>query len=116
MSGRGGLGVRDGGGRLTAVMGGTNRQIENAAEIAMEHHLGLTCDPVGGLVQIPCIERNAIAASTAVTAARLALRGDGTHYVSLDTVVETMRQTGIDMSTKYKETSEGGLAVNVIEC
>jgi L-serine dehydratase len=103
-------------GGLTAVMGGTNRQIENAAEIAMEHHLGLTCDPVGGLVQIPCIERNAIAASTAVTAARLALRGDGSHYVSLDTVVETMRQTGIDMSHKYKETSEGGLAVNVIEC
>ncbi len=103
-------------GGLTAVMGGTNRQIENAAEIAMEHHLGLTCDPVGGLVQIPCIERNAIAASTAVTATRLALRGDGSHYVSLDTVVETMRQTGIDMSTKYKETSEGGLAVNVIEC
>ncbi|TQJ30895.1 L-serine ammonia-lyase, iron-sulfur-dependent, subunit alpha [Microbacterium sp. SLBN-146] len=103
-------------GGLTAVMGGTNRQIENAAEIAMEHHLGLTCDPVGGLVQIPCIERNAIAASTAVTAARLALRGDGSHFVSLDAVVETMRQTGIDMSTKYKETSEGGLAVNVIEC
>ncbi|WP_396657039.1 L-serine ammonia-lyase, iron-sulfur-dependent, subunit alpha [Microbacterium sp.] len=103
-------------GGLTAVMGGTNRQIENAAEIAMEHHLGLTCDPVAGLVQIPCIERNAIAASTAVTAARLALRGDGSHHVSLDTVVETMRQTGIDMSTKYKETSEGGLAVNVIEC
>ncbi|GAA2580502.1 L-serine ammonia-lyase [Microbacterium binotii] len=103
-------------GGLTAVMGGTPAQIENAAEIAMEHHLGLTCDPVGGLVQIPCIERNAIAAATAVTAARLALRGDGSHYVSLDTVVETMRQTGIDMSTKYKETSEGGLAVNVIEC
>jgi L-serine dehydratase len=103
-------------GGLTAVMGGTNRQIENAAEIAMEHHLGLTCDPVGGLVQIPCIERNAIAASTAVTAARLALRGDGSHYVPLDAVVETMRQTGIDMSTKYKETSEGGLAVNVVEC
>ena len=103
-------------GGLTAVMGGTARQVENAAEIAMEHHLGLTCDPVGGLVQIPCIERNAIAASTAVTAARLALRGDGSHYVSLDTVVETMRQTGIDMSTKYKETSEGGLAVNVVEC
>lgn len=103
-------------GGLTAVMGGTNRQIENAAEIAMEHHLGLTCDPVAGLVQIPCIERNAIAASTAVTAARLALRGDGEHHVSLDMVVETMRQTGIDMSTKYKETSEGGLAVNVIEC
>ncbi|UNK70317.1 L-serine ammonia-lyase, iron-sulfur-dependent, subunit alpha [Microbacterium sp. H1-D42] len=103
-------------GGLTAVMGGTVRQIENAAEIAMEHHLGLTCDPIGGLVQIPCIERNAIAASTAVTATRLALRGDGTHYVSLDAVVETMRQTGLDMSTKYKETSEGGLAVNVIEC
>lgn len=103
-------------GGLTAVMGGTVRQIENAAEIAMEHHLGLTCDPIGGLVQIPCIERNAIAASTAVTAARLALRGDGHHYVSLDAVVETMRQTGLDMSTKYKETSEGGLAVNVIEC
>ncbi|MEH3089951.1 MAG: L-serine ammonia-lyase [Microbacterium arborescens] len=103
-------------GGLTAVMGGDNAQIENAAEIAMEHHLGLTCDPVGGLVQIPCIERNAIAASTAVTAARLALRGDGTHYVSLDAVVETMRQTGIDMSHKYKETSEGGLAVNVVEC
>lgn len=101
---------------LTAVMGGTPAQVENAAEIAMEHHLGLTCDPVGGLVQIPCIERNAIAASTAVTAARLALRGDGSHYVSLDTVVETMRQTGLDMSTKYKETSEGGLAVNVVEC
>ncbi|GAA3932032.1 L-serine ammonia-lyase, iron-sulfur-dependent, subunit alpha [Microbacterium soli] len=103
-------------GGLTAVMGGTTRQIENAAEIAMEHHLGLTCDPIGGLVQIPCIERNAVAASTAVTAARLALRGDGEHYVSLDAVVETMRQTGADMSTKYKETSEGGLAVNVIEC
>ncbi|MDR6168658.1 L-serine dehydratase [Microbacterium paludicola] len=103
-------------GGLTAVMGGSNAQIENAAEIAMEHHLGLTCDPVGGLVQIPCIERNAIAASTAVTAARLALRGDGQHYVSLDAVVETMRQTGIDMSHKYKETSEGGLAVNVVEC
>ncbi len=103
-------------GGLTAVMGGTNAQIENAAEIAMEHHLGLTCDPVGGLVQIPCIERNAIAASTAVTASRLALRGDGTHYVSLDAVVETMRQTGADMSHKYKETSEGGLAVNVVEC
>lgn len=103
-------------GGLTAVMGGTARQVENAAEIAMEHHLGLTCDPVGGLVQIPCIERNAIAASTAVTAARLALRGDGRHFVSLDAVVETMRQTGLDMSTKYKETSEGGLAVNVVEC
>ena len=103
-------------GGLTAALGGTPGQIENAAEIGMEHNLGLTCDPIGGLVQIPCIERNAIAASTAVTAARLALRGDGSHYVSLDAVVETMRQTGLDMSTKYKETSEGGLAVNVIEC
>lgn len=101
---------------LCAVLGGTPRQVENAAEIAMEHHLGLTCDPVGGLVQIPCIERNAIASSTAVSAARLALHGDGSHLVSLDTVIETMRQTGLDMSTKYKETSEGGLAVNVIEC
>jgi len=103
-------------GALCAVLGGTPRQIENAAEIAMEHHLGLTCDPVGGLVQVPCIERNAIAASTAVSAARLALHGDGSHVVSLDTVIETMRQTGLDMMTKYKETSEGGLAVNVIEC
>ncbi|MEY4040457.1 MAG: hypothetical protein RLZZ52_1325 [Actinomycetota bacterium] len=103
-------------GGLCAVLGGTPQQVENAAEIAMEHHLGLTCDPVGGLVQIPCIERNAIAASTAVSAARLALHGDGSHVVSLDTVIETMRQTGLDMSTKYKETSEGGLAVNVIEC
>ncbi|WP_111719190.1 L-serine ammonia-lyase [Homoserinimonas sp. OAct 916] len=101
---------------LCAVLGGNPHQVENAAEIAMEHHLGLTCDPVGGLVQVPCIERNAIAASTAVSAARLALHGDGTHLVSLDTVIETMRQTGIDMSQKYKETSEGGLAVNVIEC
>ncbi|RII90768.1 L-serine ammonia-lyase [Clavibacter michiganensis] len=103
-------------GALCAVLGGSPRQVENAAEIAMEHHLGLTCDPVGGLVQIPCIERNAIAASTAVNAARMALHGDGTHLVSLDTVIETMRQTGLDMSTKYKETSTGGLAVNVIEC
>lgn len=103
-------------GALCAVLGGTPQQVENAAEIAMEHHLGLTCDPVGGLVQIPCIERNAIASSTAVSAARLALHGDGTHRVSLDAVIETMRQTGIDMSSKYKETSEGGLAVNVIEC
>ncbi|SDJ89363.1 L-serine dehydratase [Cryobacterium psychrotolerans] len=103
-------------GALCAVLGGTTRQVENAAEIAMEHHLGLTCDPVGGLVQVPCIERNAIASSTAVSAARLALHGDGTHLVSLDTVIETMRQTGLDMMTKYKETSEGGLAVNVIEC
>lgn len=101
---------------LCAVLGGTPQQVENAAEIAMEHHLGLTCDPVGGLVQVPCIERNAIASSTAVTVARLALHGDGNHVVSLDTVIETMRQTGLDMSTKYKETSEGGLAVNVVEC
>ncbi|QTX04054.1 L-serine ammonia-lyase [Agromyces archimandritae] len=103
-------------GALCAVLGGTPRQVENAAEIAMEHHLGLTCDPVGGLVQVPCIERNAIAASTAVSAARLALHGDGSHLVSLDAVIETMRQTGLDMMTKYKETSEGGLAVNVVEC
>ena len=103
-------------GALCAVLGGTPQQVENAAEIAMEHNLGLTCDPVGGLVQVPCIERNAIAACTAVSAARLALQGDGSHVVSLDTVIETMRQTGLDMSTKYKETSTGGLAVNVIEC
>ncbi len=103
-------------GALCAVLGGSPRQVENAAEIAMEHHLGLTCDPVGGLVQVPCIERNAIASSTAVSAARLALHGDGSHRVSLDMVIETMRQTGIDMSSKYKETSEAGLAVNVIEC
>jgi L-serine dehydratase len=101
---------------LCAVLGGTPQQVENAAEIAMEHHLGLTCDPIAGLVQIPCIERNAVAASTAVTAARLALHGDGSHIVSLDMVVETMRQTGADMSDKYKETSRGGLAVNVVEC
>jgi L-serine dehydratase len=101
---------------LGELLGGTPRQLENAAEIALEHHLGLTCDPVGGLVQVPCIERNAIAASTAVSAARLALHGDGTHVVSLDAVIETMRQTGLDMMTKYKETSLGGLAVNVIEC
>ena len=103
-------------GALCAVLGGTPSQVENAAEIAMEYHLGLTCDPVCGLVQVPCIERNAIASSTAVSAARLALNGDGTHLVSLDTVIETMRQTGRDMSTKYKETSEGGLAVNVTIC
>ena len=101
---------------LAAVLGGTPGQIENAAEIGMEHNLGLTCDPVGGLVQMPCIERNAIAAGTAVAAVRLALAGDGSHKISLDTVIETMRQTGIDMSTKYKETSTGGLAVNVVEC
>ncbi|MGW6007138.1 L-serine ammonia-lyase [Oerskovia enterophila] len=103
-------------GAICAVLGGTPAQVENAAEIAMEHNLGLTCDPVGGLVQVPCIERNAIAACTAVSAAKLALQGDGAHVVSLDTVIETMRQTGLDMSTKYKETSTGGLAVNVIEC
>jgi L-serine dehydratase len=101
---------------LTEVMGGTPYQVENAAEIGMEHNLGLTCDPVGGLVQIPCIERNAIASVKAVNATRMALRGDGTHVVSLDKVVKTMRQTGADMSTKYKETARGGLAVNVIEC
>ncbi len=103
-------------GALCAMLGGTPRQVENAAEIAMEHHLGLTCDPVGGLVQVPCIERNAIASSTAVSAATLALHGDGTHLVSFDAVIETMRQTGRDMMTKYKETSEGGLAVNVTVC
>lgn len=101
---------------LTAVLGGTSAQVENAAEIAMEHHLGLTCDPIAGLVQVPCIERNAIAATTAISAARLALHGDGSHIVSLDAVIETMRQTGADMSEKYKETSRGGLAVNVVEC
>jgi L-serine dehydratase len=103
-------------GALTEVLGGTPNQVEQAAEIAMEHHLGLTCDPVGGLVQIPCIERNAMAASHAIHASRLALRGDGKHCVSLDRVIETMRQTGADMLSKYKETSQGGLAVNAIEC
>jgi L-serine dehydratase len=103
-------------GALCAVLGGTPEQVENAAEIGMEHHLGLTCDPVGGLVQIPCIERNAIASVKAINAARMALRGDGTHYVSLDKVIKTMRETGTDMKTKYKETSRGGLAVNIIEC
>jgi L-serine dehydratase len=101
---------------LTAVLGGSVRQVENAAEIAMEHHLGLTCDPVGGLVQIPCIERNAIGAAKAINVSRMALRGDGTHYVSLDKVIKTMRETGADMKTKYKETSRGGLAVNIVEC
>jgi L-serine dehydratase len=103
-------------GALAAVLGGTPEQVENAAEIGMEHHLGLTCDPVGGLVQIPCIERNAIASVKAINAARLALIGDGTHHVSLDQVIKTMRETGADMQTKYKETARGGLAVNVIEC
>ena len=101
---------------LAAVMGGTPAQVENAAEIGMEHHLGLTCDPVGGLVQIPCIERNAIASVKAINAARMALRGDGTHHVSLDKVIKTMRETGADMQTKYKETARGGLAVNIVEC
>jgi L-serine dehydratase len=101
---------------LAAVLGGSNEQIENAAEIGMEHNLGLTCDPVGGLVQIPCIERNAIGATKAITAAQLALSGDGHHYVTLDKVIETMRQTGADMQTKYKETSLGGLAVSVTLC
>ena len=103
-------------GGLTAAMGGTNEQIENAAEIGMEHNLGLTCDPIGGLVQIPCIERNTMGAVKAINAARLALKGDGTHFVSLDSVIETMRQTGKDMQVKYKETSQGGLAVNVVAC
>ena len=103
-------------GALCAVMGGTPEQAENAAEIGMEHHLGLTCDPVGGLVQIPCIERNAIASVKAINAARMALRGDGTHFVSLDQVIKTMRETGADMMTKYKETARGGLAVNIVEC
>jgi L-serine dehydratase len=103
-------------GALAAVTGGTPEQVENAAEIGMEHHLGLTCDPVGGLVQIPCIERNAIASVKAINAARMALAGDGTHFVSLDQVIKTMRETGADMKTKYKETARGGLALNVIEC
>lgn len=103
-------------GAMAAVLGGTPAQVENAAEIGMEHNLGLTCDPVGGLVQIPCIERNAIASVKAITAARTALHGDGSHVVSLDKVVKTMRETGRDMSVKYKETARGGLAVNVIEC
>ena len=101
---------------LTAALGGTPGQIENAAEIGMEHNLGLTCDPIGGLVQIPCIERNAMGAVKAINASRMALRGDGKHKVSLDKVIKTMRDTGRDMQDKYKETSRGGLAVNVIEC
>jgi len=103
-------------GGLAAVMGGTPLQVENAAEIGMEHNLGLTCDPVGGLVQIPCIERNAMASVKAVNAARMAMNGDGSHYVSLDSVIKTMWETGADMKTKYKETSRGGLAVNIVEC
>ena len=101
---------------LCAVLGGTPKQVENAAEIGMEHHLGLTCDPVGGLVQIPCIERNAIASVQAINAARMALQGNGDHHVSLDNVIKTMRETGADMLNKYKETSRGGLAVNIVEC
>ena len=102
-------------GALSAVLGGSVSQVENAAEIGMEHNLGLTCDPVGGLVQVPCIERNAMASVKAINASRIALRGDGEHFVSLDKVIKTMRDTGADMKTKYKETSRGGLAVNVIE-
>ena len=102
-------------GALTEVMGGSPEQVENAAEIGMEHNLGLTCDPIGGLVQVPCIERNAMAAMKAITAARMALRGDGTHFVSLDKVIKTMRDTGYDMKNKYKETARGGLAINVLE-
>ena len=102
-------------GALAAVLGGSVAQVENAAEIGMEHNLGLTCDPVGGLVQVPCIERNAMASVKAINAARIALHGDGTHYVSLDKVIKTMRDTGADMKTKYKETARGGLAINVIE-
>jgi len=101
---------------LAEVLGGTPAQVENAAEIGVEHNLGLTCDPVGGLVQIPCIERNAIGAVKAITAARMAVRGDGQHKVSLDKAIKTMRETGADMKIKYKETARGGLAVNVIEC
>ncbi len=103
-------------GALTELMGGTPQQVENAAEIGMEHNLGLTCDPVGGLVQVPCIERNAMGAVKALNAARMALHGDGHHFVSLDKVIKTMRDTGRDMQDKYKETARGGLAVNVIEC
>ena len=103
-------------GGLAEVMGGTIEQVENAAEIGMEHNLGLTCDPIGGLVQVPCIERNAMASVKAVNAARMALYGDGHHFVSLDKVIRTMRETGADMKVKYKETSRGGLAVNIIEC
>jgi L-serine dehydratase len=103
-------------GALTEILGGTPEQAENAAEIGIEHNLGLTCDPIGGLVQVPCIERNAMGSVKAITAARMALRGDGRHFVSLDKAIKTMRATGLDMHKKYKETSRGGLAVNVIEC
>ena len=103
-------------GALVEFLGGTPRQVENAAEIGMEHNLGLTCDPVGGLGQIPCIEGNAMGAVKAINAARLARAGDGSHFVCLDKVIKTMRDTGHDMMAKYKETSRGGLAVNVVEC
>ena len=101
---------------LAAVMGATNEQIENAAEIGMEHNLGMTCDPIGGLVQVPCIERNSMGAMKAINAARLAMMDDGGHLVSLDAVIETMRQTGHDLQSKYKETSLGGLAATVVYC
>jgi L-serine dehydratase len=103
-------------GGLTAAIGGTNQQIEHAAEIAMEHHLGMTCDPIGGLVQIPCIERNAMGAIKAINASRMAMNEPGDHKVSLDQVIETMYRTGLDMQSRYKETSLAGLALNVIEC
>src|SRR5476649_1743531 len=101
---------------VAAVMGGTPTQVENAAEIGMEHNLGLTCDPVGGMVQIPCIERNAMGSMKAVNASRMAMRGEGTHYVSLNTLIKTMMQAGADITAKYKDTSRGGLAVNIVEC
>jgi L-serine dehydratase len=101
---------------LAEVIGGTPEQVENAAEIGIEHNLGLTCDPVGGLVQIPCIERNAVGSIKAITAARMAVRGDGRHHVSLDKAIKTMRETGADMKDKYKETARGGLALNIVEC
>ena len=103
-------------GGLAALWGATPQQVASAAEIGMEHNLGLTCDPVGGLVQVPCIERNAMGSVKAINAVRMALRGDGQHFVSLDKVIRTMRQTGADMKSKYKETARGGLAVNIIEC
>ncbi len=101
---------------LAAAFGASNEQIENAAEIALEHHLGMTCDPIGGLVQIPCIERNAMGAVKAISATSLAMRGDGTHRISLDQAIDTMRRTGADMQAKYKETSQGGLALAQVEC
>jgi L-serine dehydratase len=114
--GGGRVGLGHGGGGAVRRAGRHAEQIENAAEIALEHHLGMTCDPAGGLVQVPCIERNGLGAIKAVSAASLALRGDGTHFMPLDNCIEAMRQTGLDMSTKYKETSQGGLAVNLPEC